>query len=101
MAYYVKYTDKNKTPVEIDEQDIDNTKDITLFGRRRLEYGEDMNTSIILNESAVKELEIPDPIGKVVIGKTIIGVVKDFNLHSLHTKIPPLCISLSDEFICD
>lgn len=64
-----------------------------------IEYGEDMNTSIILNESAVKELEIPDPIGKVVIGKTIIGVVKDFNLHSLHSKIPPLCISISDEFI--
>lgn len=47
MTYYVKYTDKSKTPVEIDEQDIDNTKDITLFGRRRLEYGEDMNANLL------------------------------------------------------
>ena len=63
------------------------------------EYGEDLTKSIILNETAVKELEIPDPIGKVVAGKTIIGVVKDFNLHSLHSEIPPLGISISDEFI--
>jgi putative ABC transport system permease protein len=34
-----------------------------------------------------------------VIGKTIIGVVKDFNLHSIHSEIPPLQISLTDEFI--
>lgn len=47
MTYYVKFTDKNKTPIEIDEQDLDNSKDITLFGRRRLEYGEDMNANLL------------------------------------------------------
>jgi len=63
------------------------------------EYGGDMTQSIILNETAVKDLEIPDPIGKVLLGKTIIGVVKDFNLHSIHSEIPPLHISLTDEYI--
>ncbi len=63
------------------------------------EYGGDMTQSIILNETAVKDLEIPDPVGKVLLGKTIIGVVKDFNLHSIHSEIPPLQISLTDEYI--
>lgn len=63
------------------------------------EYGGDLTQSIILNETAVKDIEIPDPVGKVIIGRTIIGVVKDFNLHSIHSEIPPLKISLTDEFI--
>lgn len=47
MTYYIKYTNKNKTPIEIDEEDLDNSNDITLFGRRRLEYGEDMNANLL------------------------------------------------------
>lgn len=63
------------------------------------EYGGDMTQSIIINETAVKDLDIPDPIGKVLMGRTIIGVVKDFNLHSIHSEIPPLQISLTDQYI--
>lgn len=63
------------------------------------EFGGDMTQSIILNETAVKDIEIPEPIGKVLLGKTIIGIVKDFNLHSIHSEIPPLQISLTDEYI--
>jgi len=52
---------------------------------------------VILNETAVRELKIPDP----VIGRRfesmgregqIIGVVKDFHFKSLHEKIAPLII---------
>ena len=63
------------------------------------EFGSDMTKSMILNETAVKRLGITDPIGKVVQGNTIIGVVKDFNLHSIHTDIPPLSISMTDLYI--
>jgi putative ABC transport system permease protein len=63
------------------------------------EFGTDLMQSVILNETAVKSLGIVNPIGKKMGNKTIIGVVKDFNLHSIHTKIPPLQIYLSDDLI--
>jgi putative ABC transport system permease protein len=63
------------------------------------EYGSDLTQSAILNETAVKQLEIPDPIGKQIGDHTIIGVVKDFNLHSIHSDIPPLEINLTDKDI--
>jgi putative ABC transport system permease protein len=60
------------------------------------EFGSDASQSIILNETAVKKLGIIDPLGKVLATQTIIGVVKDFNLHSLYTEIPPLAIILNE-----
>ena len=64
-----------------------------------LDYGSDLIQSTILNETAVKSLGIIDPVGKLIGKKTIIGIVKDFNLHSLHSNIPPLQIFLSEETI--
>ncbi len=58
------------------------------------EFGGDDN-ALILNETAVKKLGIKDPIGKKIGRGTIIGVVEDFNIHSLHAEIPPLSISLT------
>lgn len=63
------------------------------------EFNSDLTQSVILNETAVRELGIVDPVGKKLWGSTIIGVVKDFNLHSIHTDIPPLQISMTDRFI--
>lgn len=46
--YTVKYTDRNKTPITISETNVDNsTTDISLFGRKRLEYGRDMNANFL------------------------------------------------------
>ncbi|HKK41713.1 MAG TPA: ABC transporter permease [Bacteroidales bacterium] len=63
------------------------------------DFGSDMKQSIVLNESAVKQLGIKDPLGKKVFGSTIIGVVRDFNLHSIHTDIPPVMINMTDTYI--
>jgi putative ABC transport system permease protein len=63
------------------------------------EFGSDMKQSVILNESAIKQLGITDPIGKKMGNTTIIGVIKDFNLHSIHTDIPPLMITLTNQYI--
>lgn len=63
------------------------------------EFGSDLQKATILNETAVKELGIEDPVGKTVQGRTIIGVVKDFNLHSIRTDIPPIQIDLTDRYI--
>jgi putative ABC transport system permease protein len=63
------------------------------------EYGSDLKQSTIVNETAIKQLGITDPIGKMLGNQTIIGVVKDFNLHSIHDNIPPLHITLTDRNI--
>jgi putative ABC transport system permease protein len=64
------------------------------------DYGSDLKHSAILNETAVRELGIEDPIGQFLYDSTaIIGVVKDFNLHSLHTEIPPLVIDMTDKYL--
>lgn len=61
--------------------------------------------SIVINEAAVKELGLSDPIGKKVISPdnfrarggpevvyTVVGVVKNFHFQSLHQRIAPLFI---------
>jgi putative ABC transport system permease protein len=63
------------------------------------EFGGDLTQARILNETAVKKLGIVNPVGQKFASGTIIGVVKDFNLHSIHTEIPPTYIQLNEEFI--
>ncbi len=64
------------------------------------DYGSDLEHSMILNETAVRELGIVDPIGQKMDSlHTIIGVVKDFNLHSLKTEITPLVINMTDKYL--
>ncbi len=57
----------------------------------------DSTSSVIINETAVRKLGWKNPIGKQFDGKpikTVIGVVKDFNFFSLHSKIGPLIMSI-------
>ncbi len=75
-------------------------------------YAEETNDSlsIILNESAVKALNILNPVGKklnqvqrgpngnVMVPFTIIGVIKDFNFQSLRDEITPLAIHSNETF---
>lgn len=55
----------------------------------------------LLNEKAVKELGLSNPIGARIDVENgeVIGVVKDFNLHSFRSDIPPLMIVASDAFV--
>lgn len=66
------------------------------------EYPSDSN-AIVINEAAVKSLGLENPIGKIILRPSnqnnftrmpIIGVVKDFNFKSLHTKIEPAAFTL-------
>ena len=66
------------------------------------EYGTD-TMAIMINERAVKALGLTDPLGKYILrpsspGKfdrlRIIGIMKDFNIASLHDKITPVCFTL-------
>lgn len=66
--------------------------------------------SVLLNEAAVKTLNLQDPIGKklnqvrrtpegtVTTAFTIIGIIKDFNFQSLRDEITPLSIQSTETF---
>ncbi|HZY25239.1 MAG TPA: ABC transporter permease, partial [Bacteroidales bacterium] len=66
------------------------------------EYSTD-STAILLNETAVKSLGLKDPVGKFVLQPRgpqqfqklkIIGVMKDFNITSMHKAIEPVCFTV-------
>jgi putative ABC transport system permease protein len=101
---YPNFQDKT-VQVNVEGFDVDynfiKTMGITLLQGRdfSIEFGSDLTKSAILNETAVKRLGITDPVGKQIADNTIIGVVKDFNLHSIHSDIPPLEIAMTDKYI--
>jgi len=59
------------------------------------------STAIIVNEAAIKVMGFEDPLGKTIdhyTGKKhIIGVVKDFNLISMHTQVEPTIFQFEPE----
>jgi putative ABC transport system permease protein len=70
-------------------------------------HPEDLHGGFIVNETAAKAFGWTDPIGKKIIGPvggqgdfdregTIIGVARDFNFATLHSKIEPLVIFLTN-----
>jgi ABC-type antimicrobial peptide transport system permease subunit len=64
------------------------------------EFGAD-STSVIFNETAIAAMGMADPLGKTIThytgDKKIVGVVKDFNLVSLHTKVEPMIFLYNPE----
>lgn len=66
--------------------------------------------SVMLNESALKTMDLSDPIGKrialnqrtpqgvITTNLTIVGVVKDFNFQSLRDPVTPLVIRSNESF---
>jgi putative ABC transport system permease protein len=65
------------------------------------EFPSDPETSIILNEKAVKTLNWQDPVGRelTIFGgpRRVIGVVEDFNFQTLHSEIGPLALRAGGE----
>ena len=57
----------------------------------------DLDYRFLINEEAVKQFGMPDPVGRTSNSGayTTIGVVKDFHYNSMHTKIEPMAISWS------
>ncbi len=67
------------------------------------EHGLD-SKAVVINETAARTLGYDDPIGKELTSPwhkgellKIIGVVKDFNIESLHKKIEPVAMELMPE----
>jgi putative ABC transport system permease protein len=105
MNFVIPNFQNKEVKIQVEGLNVDNnflkTMGITLLYGRDFseEFGSDLSQAAILNERAVKELGIIDPIGKNIEDHTIIGVVKDFNLHSIYTDIPPLEITMTNEYI--
>lgn len=62
------------------------------------EYGAD-TAGVILNEAAVKVMELKDPIGKQIFvynqATRILGVTKNFHFNSLHEEVKPFIFRLA------
>jgi putative ABC transport system permease protein len=109
MVYNIELPDdkSKKVPIELLAVDYDFIKTMgiqVLEGRSfSSEFGSDEESSYLLNEKAVEALGLTNPIGKKidVEEETVIGVVKDFNLHSFHSDIPPLLIVASDAYVME
>ena len=56
------------------------------------------SSAVILNEAAVKLLDLKDPVGtKLKVGGTVIGVVKDYHWQSLREAIAPSVFVMSQK----
>lgn len=69
------------------------------------EIASDRTEAVILNETAVRILGWDNAVGKAILRpsgngrkRTVIGVVKDFHLHSLHGNIEPVLVYMSPGF---
>jgi len=63
------------------------------------DFPSDLSDAVIVNQTLVNELGWDSLIGRKIspLGKTVIGVVKDFHFQSLHCKIIPVAIQLVPE----
>lgn len=58
-TYVVPFTNSTKTPISITEQSVDNSTDVTLFGRSELAYGAQMNQNML---SLLEKFACPESI---------------------------------------
>ncbi len=89
--------------INVDNNFLD-TMGIKLIAGRNFspEFTSDSQESVLINEKAAKNFGWDDPLGKRIqeiygqkLTKTVIGVVKDFHMSSLHTPIEPMYINNS------
>ncbi len=84
-------------------------KDFTSFFKMKMAQGSSFTGAVndtahyILNETAVKEIGLKDPVGKRFrmgkINGTIIGIVKDFHFASMKEKIAPSVFMYDPEYL--
>ncbi|HMK38246.1 MAG TPA: FtsX-like permease family protein, partial [Bacteroidota bacterium] len=53
----------------------------------------------LINETAAREIGLSDPVGAHVGSSTVIGVVRDFNMRSFHSRIGPVQITERTQYI--
>jgi putative ABC transport system permease protein len=75
--------------------------DIEIMAGRNFsaEFSSDIKDAILINEAAARHFQWDKPVGRKITfiedeltTKTVVGVVQDFHLRSLHHTIQPLCL---------
>lgn len=61
--YTVNFTDASQTPITLVPKDINSDRDVTLFGRTRLNYGKEMNENMLHLLEHFSCPEDPDNVG--------------------------------------
>ena len=56
-----------------------------------------INSGVLVNESAVQALGLKEAIGEQTAFGQVVGVVKDFNMYSIHEAITPMLIGLNPQ----
>ncbi|MFC1492673.1 ABC transporter permease [candidate division KSB1 bacterium] len=87
------------------DQDFLETLDIELIEGRNFstDMQTDMQNSVIINETAVRQAGWTEPIGKIISDTgsrrkwEVIGVVRDFHTSSLHSEVDPMRILFSTD----
>lgn len=108
--WYKVESGNNMKQVRLNELFVDEdyvaTMGLTLLEGRNFRNKNEFKSAFIINETAANEFGWTDPVGKkIAVGHdkqeggiwsegTVIGIVKDFNTRSLHSKIEPLVIRL-------
>jgi putative ABC transport system permease protein len=59
------------------------------------EFTSDEDEALVVNEAAIRAMSMENPQGKKVWNASIVGVVKDFHMRSLHYKVAPLALILN------
>lgn len=87
--------------LEVDE-DFISTMELELTAGRNFEYGRVADKeAILINETAVQSLGLENPLGQFIYrgekAYRIIGILKDWNTNSIHSRIYPTVLFHADE----
>jgi putative ABC transport system permease protein len=96
------YTDRDGNKLEAYMFTVDyeyvRTLELNLVSGRDFsrEFGNDESGSCIINETAAKEMEWDDPLGRTTPhGYTVIGVLEDYHFQSMHQEIEPVILTMN------
>ena len=59
----------------------------------------ELKNACIINQAAIKQLSIKNPFQEMFWNFRVIGVIKDFNMHSLREPVPPMLITVSTKYL--
>jgi len=59
----------------------------------------EVSSGVLVNETAIKTLGLKEGIGEKIAFGTVVGVVSDFNMYSIHEEIKPMIIGLNPSMV--
>lgn len=80
------------------EPDYIKTMGLEIVEGRNFLIRSEKGRAFMFNESAVKEFGMESPVGEMIGGSSLVGVVKDFHYRSLHHEIGPLLLVYEQDF---